>query len=220
MRAIEELINTEEPGWELVSSWIKDATNEVKVLNCKKKDGETALYESQVTTRSPMGAIVFQCGGILIDHGWLRIFGAGCDKLPISIPKWNLGKSIENYGENAPFLIVADDVIGGVYAINGGQFGEDLGMIYYFALDSLEWEPLECTYSDFLWWALTGDLHKYYQDYRWNNWEKEVAELPGDKVISFYPFLSAKAESLESRHRGIVSANESYNLNIGLAVQR
>ena len=219
MKSLPELINEDEPGWEIVRSWVDEATNPVEVLNCSKQAGEKTLYECQVTTRSPMGAIAYQSGGLLVDDGWLRIFGAGCDRLPISLSQWNLGKTLTQFGESAPFWIVADDAIGGIYAINGGQLGDDLGKVYYFALDSLEWESMDIGYSDFIWWTLTGDLLGYYQDLRWNDWREEVKQLPGDRVISFYPFLSAQAESIESRHRGTIPVNESYGLFVGKIIQ-
>ncbi|GAB2667173.1 hypothetical protein GCM10027036_20940 [Flavihumibacter cheonanensis] len=39
--------------------------------------GKDALYETQVTTRSPKRAINYSTGGILIDHGWIRILSSG-----------------------------------------------------------------------------------------------------------------------------------------------
>lgn len=52
---------------------------------CAFYSGETALLATQVTTRSPMGAVVYHTGGILVDHGWIRILGAGECKLMITI---------------------------------------------------------------------------------------------------------------------------------------
>jgi len=43
-----------------------------------------------------------------------------------------------NQGKPAGLLLVADDVLGGFYALNGGAFGsESLGKIFYFAPDNL-----------------------------------------------------------------------------------
>jgi hypothetical protein len=66
----------------------------------------------QLTTRSPMGAIMYTTGGILADDGWIRILGSGSTRLPRSLPDWNKGKTFITYGERAPFLLVADDAIG------------------------------------------------------------------------------------------------------------
>jgi len=166
-----------------------------------------------------MGAIVYHTGGLLVDDGWIRIFGAGCERLPVSMPSWNKGKTIKEFGEKAPFWIIADDVIGGIYAINGGQLGKDLGNVYYFPMDSLEWESTEKSYSDFIWWCFAGDLEKYYEGFRWNGWREEIVNLPGDKAFSFYPFLSCEAKSIEDRHRESVHVNDLYSLFVGKTVK-
>ncbi|WP_415004786.1 DUF2625 family protein [Aeromicrobium sp.] len=35
----------------------------------------------QVTTGSTLGALAYNCAGLLIDHGWLRILAGGTDRL-------------------------------------------------------------------------------------------------------------------------------------------
>ena len=82
-----------------------------------------------------MGAIAYETGGILIDHGWLRVLGSGHQKLPRSIVEWNLNRS-------SGYLLVADDAVGGFFSINGGALGSDQGLMYYWAPDTLEWESL------------------------------------------------------------------------------
>ena len=80
MRPISELINIEEPAWPDVQEWIAGAKNPVEGLPANDGDREAALLAVQVTTRSPMGAIVYESGGLLIDHGWLRILGCGHER--------------------------------------------------------------------------------------------------------------------------------------------
>ena len=41
----------------------------------------------------------------------------------------------------------------------------------------------------FLHWALVGDLQMYYENLRWQNWRKEIRNLSGDNVYTFFPFL-------------------------------
>ena len=113
MKPLTELIDKDEPGWELVSEWIKDATNKVQILSRDKEKAEFALYKTQVTTRSPMGAIIYETSGILIDNGWIRILGSGNEKINRNLPDWNKGKSITEFGQQAGYFLVADDVIGG-----------------------------------------------------------------------------------------------------------
>ena len=147
MKPLKELINNEESGWELIKEWMKEAKNEIEILKKNSTHADSALYRTQVTTRSPMGAIIYETGGILVDNGWIRILGSSSDKLKRSLPEWNRGKTFEEYGQVMSFLLIADDAIGGFFALNGGEFGnQNLGKIYYFSPANLEWEPLEIGY--------------------------------------------------------------------------
>ena len=133
MRPLSELINTDDPAWPEVQEWIAGATNAVEVLPVTEADRDAALLAIQVTTRSPMGAIVYETGGLLIDHGWLRILGSGHSRLPRSLASWNEGRTM--FGDERPpgYLLVADDVLGGFFAINGGSLGPEQGSVFYFA---------------------------------------------------------------------------------------
>jgi hypothetical protein len=81
MRSVDELVNKTDPGWTLVKDWIKSAKNKVEILPVDQAKAKDALYKTQVTTRSPMGAVIFMTGGILIDDGWIRILGSGSRRI-------------------------------------------------------------------------------------------------------------------------------------------
>jgi hypothetical protein len=220
MRSIDELINKTEPGWTLVQQWIDSSKNKVEILSCDTLKAKDALYKTQVTTRSPMGAIIYSSGGLLIDNGWLRILGSGNTKLNRTLPDWNKGKSFKDFGDRPSFLLVADDVVGGFFAINGGQFGNDAGKIYYLAPDNLEWESLDMTYTDFLNFCFNGDLAKFYENLRWTNWKDEVSKLYGDKVYNFYPFLWTKeGKDINKVSRKAISIEEQYSFNMSTRIQ-
>jgi len=154
-----------------------------------------------------MGAIIYESAGLMIDHGWLRILGSGNHpRLMRSLPDWNKGRS-------DGFCFIADDAVGGFFAINGGGLGDDLGKLYHLAPDKLEWEACKMTYSQFIMWALGPKLDMFYETHRWPGWQDEVRTLSGDKVIFIYPFLWAKGPPLVERHRGIVPIEENYDLN-------
>jgi hypothetical protein len=44
-------------------------------MPCAAEDGRRTLEWLQVSTRSPLGAIALHTGGLLVDHGWLRVLG-------------------------------------------------------------------------------------------------------------------------------------------------
>ncbi|MFA9342612.1 DUF2625 family protein, partial [Escherichia coli] len=91
-------------------------------------------------------------------------------------------------------LPIADDVAGGIFALNGGDLGEDTGCVYYFAPDTLNWESLEVGYSEFLQWALSGDLDTFYENVRWQQWREDVIKLSATEAFTFYPFLWVQSE--------------------------
>jgi hypothetical protein len=80
---------------------------------------------------------------------------------------WNLGRTLSDDGDAAPYVLVAGDVIGGFYALDGGGLGGKIGSMFDFAPDSLRREPMDMGNSAFVCWCFTGDLAKYYADYRW-----------------------------------------------------
>lgn len=215
MKSIEDLINTKEPGWDLVQEWIGKAKNKVEILPCDTAKAKAALYQTQVTTRSPMGAIIYATGGLLIDHGWIRILGSGHARLNRSLPEWNLGKSFKETGDVPQFLLIADDAAGGFFAVNGGALGPDPGKVYYLAPDNLDWEALDLTYSDFLSFCFNGDLADFYKSLRWNQWEEEVARLDGNETYNFAPMLfTQEGKDINKVSRKAVPVQEQYEANM------
>lgn len=215
MRTLQELINTEEPAWPIIQEWIALARNKIEVLPCDKARAGEALVHTQVTTRSMMGAVIYETGGILVDGGWIRIFGSGSDRMKRSLPGWNKGKTFSEYGEPAPYLIVADDAAGGLFAINGGYLGQDAGNMYYFAPDSLDWEPMGIGYSQFLLFCFENDLGDFYENLRWEDWEEDLEQLNPDHAYQFVPFLWTKeGRDVNQVSRKAMPADEVYNFNM------
>jgi hypothetical protein len=217
MQALHDLINVAEPAWPLVSDWIRESLRTIQVLPADPQKCREALAATQVTTRSPLGAVIYETGGIFVDHRWVRLLGSGHKLMKRSVPSWNAEHLNATLARQPPFLLVADDVIGGFFAINGGAFGPNRGDIYYFAPDTLEWESLQRGYSDFLRWLFAGDLAMFYADQRWPGWENEVGQLTGDEAILVYPFLSTESTPIAERHRSRVPIGELYRLFVSNA---
>ena len=220
MRSLKELINTTEPGWDLVKQWIDSAKNKIEILPVDSASASKALYEIQVSTRSPMGAIIYGTGGILIDHGWIRILGSGSPEIKRSLPDWNKGKSIDGSGDSPPFLLVADDVLGGFFLLNGGGLGNDPGKMYYWSPDDFDIEPMDLTYSEFLLFCFNNDLGKYYEGYRWNGWKEEISKINGDQAIQILPPLWTKEGKDFSKHsRRAIPVEEMWSVRMQIRKQ-
>jgi hypothetical protein len=205
-RPLEELINTREHALPLIQEWVAQAVRPVDVLP-PSPDRDEVLLRTQITTRSPLGAIAHGTGGIVIDCGWLRVLGSGHERLTRTLPDWNEGRS-------DGFYLVGDDAVGGFFAINGGALGPVTHKMFYFAPDSLDWEPTEMSFSAFFLWACTGALDRFYEDIRWPGWENDVATLHGDRCYFFAPPLFTQEGHGGSRRRFEVPVSESWGVQM------
>jgi hypothetical protein len=211
-RPYEALVDLMDPAWPMVQEWLAEATVPVEVLAPDPTRARVALTELQVTTRSPMGAIVHETGGILADHGWLRLLGSGNPRLDRSLPAWTREQVGTQSGVSPPYLLIADDVIGGAFGLNGGGLPGELGAVCYFAPDTLAWENLGLGYSDFAAWCVSERLATFYQDFRWPAWEAEVRRVDGDHAIALYPFPWADGPGFGDRERRVVPIRELWRL--------
>jgi len=212
-KELKDLINKNEDAITLIQKWKENAKNKVQILENDSLKSKEALFNLQISTRSPMGAIVFHTGGILINNGWLRIYGSGNNKLNRSLSDWNKGKTFQNFSEQHGHLIIADDAVGGFFLLNGGDLGNDLGKVYYFAPDSLEVEPLDFTYSDFIDFCFNGNIEGFYKDLRWKNWEEDFKSLNTNEAFIFYPYLWTKeGKDINSVQKSKESIEEVYRL--------
>lgn len=220
MRPLEQLIDENDPGWPLIEAEIREAKNEVEVLPADTERARKALHAVQVTTRSYMGAIVYATGGILVDHGWLRILGSGSERMGRSLADWNLGKGMSEFGKPSPFLVIADDAVGGFFLLNGGGLGPDPGMVYYLAPDTLEFESMKLKYSKFIHFCFHQDLDAFYGPLRFDGWQEEVAKLQPDQCLNFYPYLwSQEGADPNQCSRKAVPIEEQYWLNMDFRKQ-
>lgn len=154
----------------------------------------------KINQGSLLGTIVYHTGGIIVDD-WIRIYGSG---------KANFYQ--RNQDAPCAYTLVAEDILGGLFAIM------EAGTIGYFAPDTLQWEDNGLTYSEFLYWCIHGDTDTYYKETRWSSRKADVATLPIENGIAFYPFLWANAE-LEERTRQEVPLEEMIRLEFDFAKQ-
>lgn len=213
MKSFDELIDNSEFTWLLLQGWISEATNNVEILAVEQLDAGSVLYNLQVSTKSFLGTVAYFTGGIMFENGWLRILGGGSSRLPRNLASWNGFNPDGKTSRLNASMLIADDAVGGFFALNGGAFDGKQGEVYYFAPDTLEWEGMDMQYSDFLNWACKGDMSTFYETFRWKGWREEIQSINGDKGILIYPFLWAKGDSVSNRARSVVPIEELWNLN-------
>ena len=133
-----------------------------------------------VGTSSYLGALARNTSGVLVDDGWLRLLGGSSvkDALP-GLDEASAGAS--------GLLVIAQDVLGGTFALDGGALGRGNGSVHHFSVDSLSWEDLELGHADFVARMLTGGTVSFYESLRWPGWQNDVAELRPEQGLSLYP---------------------------------
>jgi len=218
MRELSELVDVEDPAWPVLSEHLAGSATPVRTLPVDPERGRTCLHRLQVTARSFLGAMALECGGLVVDDGWLRVHGGGGPGLA-GLGEVNDLSAAVVFGPPLR-LVVGHDVLGGVFALNGpGSEGEEHpgrpGEMVYFAPDSLEWEPLDSTYSSWLQWMLAGNLEGFYEELRWPGWRAEVEALDLTRGLAVYPFLwsAESAADLAATSRRAVPLSELTGLN-------
>lgn len=202
-KSIEELVvNQQDDAWEECRALLKNGSNSLAIFDVPTSIGEQTLLNIQVTTRSYLGVIAYKTGGILIDHGWIKLLGSPHQDIFGDLASWNgldtnqqapVQKKIE-LPVIEGFFVIAYDVSGGFFALNGGKLGPSK-TVFYFAPDCLEWEDTELTYSEFIQWLASGDLQLFYETCRFEGWQEKVQQLEPDQVLSYYPPLWSKEGS-------------------------
>jgi hypothetical protein len=218
MREVNELLNVDDPAWPLLLQELSGTDVPVEVLPGDAGTGRASLLQLQVSARSNLGGIVLNCGGLLVDSGWLRIFGsprgADAERLPGLMEINAMPSTFDPAWRPGAGLVVAHDVLGGVFALNGGNPQEagrpgEPGEIVYFGPDSLGWEALGAGHSAWLSWILSGGFQEFYGGLRWDGWRTEVSALNGRQGLSFFPPLwsaEARQDLLATSRRAVPMA--------------
>ncbi|GLV95548.1 MULTISPECIES: DUF2625 domain-containing protein [Streptomyces] len=199
MRGIDELVNVDDPAWPELQGVLRESSVPVQVLPGDINEGRRCLLQMQVTGRSMLGALALHTGGLLVDNGWLRVFGGGSasvagGRLPSLAQVNRFPEDFDPGWQPATGLVVGHDIVGGVFALNGGDPAAagrpgDPGQMTYFAPDTLEWEAMEMGHSGWVSWLLSGRLETFYDGMRWPGWREEAAALDFEQGLSVYPFL-------------------------------
>lgn len=187
-RTWSELVQVPEPLLPTFQKWARGATNPVEVLppNPNPADREEAIVAVQASRDSLLGTLAWDTGGMLVDHGFIRVLGSGHPRLGSSFATWNR--------QSLGVLFVAFDAIGGMFVINdGGLSGVEVGHVAYFAPDTLTWVPMKVDFGQWMLWAINGSTDEFYGAIRWTSWKRDVSMLPGTMGWRFEPPLHEPA---------------------------
>lgn len=219
MRLFENLTAAQATAWPELQRLVGDGPVTAEILSPEEATSRRTLEQLQVTTGSFLGAVVVHTGGLLVDDGWLRVYGSSAPQAPGRLPGLAATNDFPPTPDAGWFpshgLIVAHDVLGGTYVLNGHQPDAvarpgSSGEMIYLAPDTLQWMPLGAGYGAWLTWVLDGGLADFTDGLRWPGWAAEIDGLGGDRGLNFYPPLWSKEahEDLGATSRAVVPMAE------------
>jgi hypothetical protein len=178
VRPVSELV-VEESAWPEIEACVGSSPYPIEVLPAEPDRAALCLRAAQVTTGSWLGAVIYHSGGLLVDHGWLRVFGSGSAARGLAdIRTVNEGDQIG--------VVVAEDVLGGRFAW-GRPSADAPPVVHYFGPDDPCWQDLGLGYGAWLQAMLAGAMSEFYASLRWPGWEAEVTGCPLDQGIHTWP---------------------------------
>lgn len=188
-----------ESAWDEVQAAIETAPYPVEVLAADPARAEQCLARLGITTRSWLGAVTTFTGGILVDHGWLRVLGCGTDTMRDVVAETEAAGGL---------LIVGHDVLGGQFA----WASRDPAMpptVHYFGPDDLTWLDLDQGYADWLYAVLAGSMTRFYETLRWPGWQAEVGAVkPGQGIHAWPPPWTVEGKDLGTVSRRVIPIAE------------
>ncbi|HVU72585.1 MAG TPA: DUF2625 family protein [Mycobacteriales bacterium] len=187
MRPLEDLVEVDDPAWPVLERLVREAAIRVRVLRADATRSRASLWCLQVTARSMLGAVVLHTGGLVVDHGWLRLYGGGSADLK-SITEVNgfPGDPAGWHTEHA-MLEIGHDVLGGRWAMNYGALPGEIGKACYWAPDTLDWLNSQMGHHEFIAWCMSDRLERFYEALRWPEWRTATSELRLDEGLFLYP---------------------------------
>ncbi|WP_250007616.1 DUF2625 family protein [Actinoplanes sp. M2I2] len=198
---VHDLELVEDDGtWPALADALSRSFAAPRILPADHETSLASLLQLQVGARSPLGAIALNSGGILLYDGWLRIFGGSpCPALALpSIGQVNgFPVPLDRTWTPTQGLIVAHDVLGGVYLLNGLRPGAGRpgvpGEVIYFDPATVSWTRMRMSHSEWLAWCVSGDLPRFYEGLLWPGWRDDVLALRADQGIAVSPALGESA---------------------------
>lgn len=193
-----------------LSEMLLNGTNQVEMIPVDADCAEinSKYFEADASTN--FGLLILQCGGVVV-NGVVRLLGSNRDESFRDINLFNI-----KFGSGRGYVILGDDIFGGVFAVNTGLFPEFVGNIMYFAPDTLDWEDTELRLSGFFAWLRDGDMAGFYGQFSEEEYEKlRSMNVKFNEVLHIMPPQWSAEFKTEPHDVRAIDINEYYKLNLG-----
>ena len=109
----DELLDRDNRAWEELKELLDNGQNTYEYVSARPEDGADTLYRLQVSTKSYLGAVAYETEGMVFDHGWITLLGAGGESVFGSLTSWNGVSDKPCVQALEGMMVVAYDVAGG-----------------------------------------------------------------------------------------------------------
>lgn len=191
--------------WEIISNLFSKSNNSINIEQLD--ENVSVIEELKINPDSILGEIVRHVSSLSI-NSYLRVLGGNRNKNNIFTFNLEIKKI---YPGNK--LIVANDIWGGLFAINNGDFEDDLRNIWYYAPDELQWINLKIDYSEFISWICSDNINLFYENLMWNDMNDLIFNIDENQAVLIYPFLWSKECNINSADKKIIELAELIKLN-------
>lgn len=185
---------------------LSDGKNHVKIIppdpKCVKTNSEFYQADDQTT----FGMLINHSGGV-ISNGVVRLLGSTGNSEYRDIKAFN-----GQFGGNG-FVILGDDIFGGIFALNLGLLPECPGNIIYFAPDILEFEDLGIKLSQLFEFLRNGDIGEFYGQFSAEEYKNLSAmNVKFNEVLHIMPPQWSAEFKTEEHDVRAISVYEHYKL--------
>ena len=205
------MVDAQRDAWSELTELI--AASALNLVVCPPREDSSTAATLGLGTSSYLGALARNTSGVIVDDGWLRLLGGS------STPEGLPGLDQASSGTTG-LLVIAYDVLGGVFALDGGALGTGDGSVHHFSVDSLCWEDLELGHAAFVTRMLAGATASFYESLRWPGWQDDIATLQPRRGLSLYPHpFTAEGKDVGSASKRAVPMAELLAMHNDVAIQ-
>lgn len=169
--------------WNAIKELLQSSERKIEIIENENPRAPMILHWAKIKERTDLGVVISNCEQIIVDD-WVHVLGSG---------KGANGQTVfmlssladEDFMKHS--LVVATDILGGLFAICMNEMDDAYGDIFYLQPECLEWENSGMNYSEFLVWLAHDDLDAFYQDVRWEGWRDAASHINVDSALKFTP---------------------------------
>ena len=193
--------------WKEIVDMANKSNRNILIIDGDDELGKKECDKLNIPSNSVLYSVVSNSSGIVIDN-WIRFWGQSSTD----------NKGIYHYNSKfidhiSGLILIASDVVGGLFAININRFDELDNLVWYFAPDTLEWECMDMQYNEFLAWTMQGNVDEFYSSMRWSGWKEDLKNVGINDALFIYPFLWAKECDIEKATKRIIDFEEIVGIN-------